>query len=240
MLNLFFFVLTAGVLILVLGVYYMEKRNLPAEAVLGRRNFWKKWALISLLFLPLNINGNVLTVFGSGVSDKDFYSAFSVYQRANNDVVSIFGGLWQESGRDVEVLAGLVGYQKAGRNASLMLGISGYQKAGDIAFQMFGINAFQEGFNSLLGGGISGYQKSYGDIGYRNLGSAVWLGLVGHQRGNLAGCTLGIVGFQNTNQRASTGAAVALYQRAGTSARSFAVFSQLKSPEDKPTEANKK
>src|SRR3989344_8892914 len=84
-------------------------------APLGRP---KKWAfsiaLISLLSLPININGNVFTVIGNAKSEKSVYSVFSLYQHAGEDAVTIFS---------------LAGYQKTGRNALTFVGVSVGQTA---------------------------------------------------------------------------------------------------------------
>ena len=195
------------------------------------KKLFKEWALIAVLFLPLNINGNVFTVFGSGVSDKSFYSVFSVYQEAEGDAVAVLGSLDQEAGRDAESFVGLVGYQKAGRNALLIIGISGYQKADNFTLNAFGVNVFQNGETNTVVLGFSGYQKSHGDN--RGEGNLVMIGLVGYQKGINNGLGIGIGGFQNSSQRALTLIGLTFYQKAGPQNRSFAVFSDLIVPPKK-------
>ncbi len=66
----------------------------------------KSLAVIALLCLPLNINGNVFTVFGNASSSKNIYSVFSIYEKAEVDAFSVFGGLQQKAGHDAAVIIG--------------------------------------------------------------------------------------------------------------------------------------
>lgn len=110
---------------------------------------WKKTgkvlAILMVLFMPLNINGNVWTILGNGESEKNMFSVASVYQKANGFAVSLFG---------------VLNYQEAGDMATTVAGITGYQKA-DHSILGFGIAGVQEGNSAALTlVGAVGYQKA--------------------------------------------------------------------------------
>ncbi len=73
-------------------------------------------ALFSLLCLPFNINGYVLTVLGNAVGENGVYSIFSLYQKTDGDAFTLLG---------------LAGYQNAGRNAGTGIGLAIYQRVGN-------------------------------------------------------------------------------------------------------------
>lgn len=50
--------------------------------VISLQRIFRELAIIALLCLPLNINGNVFTVLGNAESPKNAYSVFSLYQKA--------------------------------------------------------------------------------------------------------------------------------------------------------------
>lgn len=89
----------------------------------------KRTALIALLCLPININGNVFTVMGNATSEKSVYALFSIYQKAGQNAFTFFG---------------LSGYQNAGQNAAIVVGLSGYQKAGNKARTIIGVALYQK------------------------------------------------------------------------------------------------
>lgn len=104
----------------------------------------KRVAVVALLVLPLNINGNVFTIAGNATAEKNVYSILSFYQRAEQDAVILFGlAGYQKAGQDAETLIGLAGYQQAGRDAVTDVGLAGYQKAGRNAATLFGLAGYQ-------------------------------------------------------------------------------------------------
>lgn len=75
----------------------------------------KRVALIALLDLPVNIDGNVFTIAGNATAEKSVYSIFSLYQKAGQDAVT---------------LVGLAGYQQAETKAYVPVAIALYQRTG--------------------------------------------------------------------------------------------------------------
>ncbi|MEK7566699.1 MAG: hypothetical protein AAB527_01000 [Patescibacteria group bacterium] len=126
-----------------------------------------KWiktiGIAALLSLPVNINGNIFTIFGSA-EGRNVYSLFSFYQKAEKDSFALFGAILQYAGKDAAVVLGLTGYQNAGRDAVVGIGLTGYQNAGN---------------NAVVGAGLAGYQKgvssaaTYVGLGiYQSVGDA--------------------------------------------------------------------
>lgn len=110
---------------------------------------WSKYAkvlaLVTLLALPLNIDGNVFTIAGNATAEKSVYSIFSLYQRAEYDAVTIIGLVgYQEAGQDAGTVFGLAGYQKAKRDAVIGIGFAGYQKAERDAATVVGLSGYQQ------------------------------------------------------------------------------------------------
>lgn len=105
----------------------------------------KRIALVALLALPLNIGGNVFTIAGNATAEKNVYSLFSFYQKAEQNAVTLVGLTgYQKAGRDAVIGTGLVGYQKAGQDAITGIGIAGYQQAGQDAITGIGLTGYQE------------------------------------------------------------------------------------------------
>lgn len=92
------------------------------------KRFAKQVAIIALLVLPLNINGNIITIAGNAIAEKNIFSFFSLYQKAGHDAFAIFSIIYQEAERDTVTMFGLT-YQKAGRDTVTGVGLAGYQKA---------------------------------------------------------------------------------------------------------------
>ena len=103
----------------------------------------KRIALVALLVLPLNINGNVFTIAGNAVAEKSVYSIFSIYQKAGQNAFTLIGLAYQKAGRNAITGIGLAGYQKAEQNAVIGLGIAGYQKAGQHTETLIAIALYQ-------------------------------------------------------------------------------------------------
>lgn len=121
----------------------------------------KMLALVALLTLPLNINGNVFTIAGNATAEKSVYSIFSFYQSAGQDVLTIFGlAGYQQAGQDAETTIGLAGYQNAGRDTMTALGLAGYQNAGRNAVTALGLAGYQRAErNAIAGMAIALYQR---------------------------------------------------------------------------------
>ncbi len=183
----------------------------------------KDLAIIALLCLPLNINGNVFTVIGNASSSKSVYSVFSLYQRADKDAGNLLGGLYQKAGHDAVVLFGFQGYQEAGNDSVLGFGLSGYQKAGNESGTLAGISGFQNAKkNTIVILGLAGYQKA-GNI------ASMLCCFAGKQNGNNgSGLAIGLVGYQNSEKNSTTGIGMAIYQRVQKEDRAFAVWSTIK------------
>jgi len=104
----------------------------------------KPIALVALIALPFNIGGNVFTIAGNATAEKSVYSVLSLYQRAEQDAVTLFGlAGYQKAGHDVETSIGLAGYQQAGRDATTFVGLAGYQQAGRDAQAIIAIALYQ-------------------------------------------------------------------------------------------------
>ena len=121
----------------------------------------KRIALIALLVLPLNINGNVFTIAGNATAEKSVYSVLSLYQRAEQDAVTLFGlAGYQQAGHSAETGIGLVVYQQAGQNAGVGIGIVGYQQPGQNAGVGIGLVGYQQaGHIAETGIAIALYQR---------------------------------------------------------------------------------
>lgn len=131
----------------------------------------KRVGLLTLLFAPINIDGNVFTLLGSATSAKSIYSVFSMHQRADEDAVALIGLMpRQKAGRDALVGFGLVGYQKASRMAGISVGLVGYQKAKDAIINA-GFAVYQNAkLSAKTGAAVAFYQK----VGDQEKAFAVW------------------------------------------------------------------
>ncbi len=47
--------------------------------------------MATFIALPINIGGNVFTIAGNAVAEKNVYSIFSVYQKAGQNAVTLIG-----------------------------------------------------------------------------------------------------------------------------------------------------
>lgn len=185
--------------------------------------FAKRLALVALLCLPLNINGNVFTMLGNAQSDKNTLSLFSVYQKAERDTVSLFGSIAQFAGNNAIVAIGIAGWQEANNEAIIGFGLNGYQKSNKDAGGFVLISGYQESKEGTTINviGATGYQKASKSAG-------VLCCLVGRQDAGEAGIIIGLAGYQNATRLADTYASAALLQKVGTQERSFAIWSQLR------------
>jgi len=107
----------------------------PSQGVFRAKTI-KCVALVALLALPVNINGNVFTIAGNVTAEKSVYSVFSLYQKAEYTAVTVFG---------------LAGYQKAGGIVVTGLGLAGYQEAG-YTLTVFGLAGYQRAWNRAEAG----------------------------------------------------------------------------------------
>ncbi len=180
--------------------------------------------VISLLFLPLNIDGTVYTILGSGNAENNFNSVFSFYQDAKDGKANqLFGigfqfakkgcftglgliyqssheksetgiGISWQESKKATTIIGISLYQK-GDTLSMGPGISCYQNAKDESFCFFGISLFQKGKISLTIG-ISGFQKSDSRSGT--------IGVNFYQTGKREANTLGFNGYQSSKHKTTT------------------------------------
>lgn len=95
----------------------------------------KRIAIIALIALPFNIDGNVYTIAGNAITYEDgkgVFSIFSLYQRAEKDAVLLFGlGGYQRAKNEAITAFGFTSYQEAGLNAGIGIGLAFYQRVGE-------------------------------------------------------------------------------------------------------------
>ena len=125
------------------------------------RNDWtryiKRLAFVALLALPINIGGNVFTIAGNAVAEKNIYSLFSFYQRAGQNASTGFGLTYQQARQNAMTIFGLA-YQQAGQDAVTGIGLA-YQQAGQNAVTILGLVYQQAGQDAVTGIGLT-YQKA--------------------------------------------------------------------------------
>lgn len=209
-LELFFFTVVIYFLLwrIALDFYYCVDVDNPRSNLIFCKEAMRHLGLITLLCFPVNVNGNVFTVFGNVSSKvtKNAYSVFSPYQSAENNAASVFGSFYQKAGENAFVFVGPVVYQKGGSNAITIVGIAIKQYANDEVVNLVGITGFQKSKNlAVLGVGVSGIQ----------IGRTVKTGL-------------GLSGYQHGFKSADTTLAMAIHQQAGDKVRNFAIWSTLK------------
>lgn len=107
----------------------------------------KHLTIVALLSLPVNINDNIYTIFGSAVSDQDVCSVFSIFQSAERNAFAGLGSIYQEAKNNAATIVGLSVYQHAGNHACLLGGISVVQISEKHAAIAVGINVLQYGKN---------------------------------------------------------------------------------------------
>ena len=167
----------------------------------------KRIALLVVLCIPLNINGNVFTVMGNATAEKDIYSVFSLYQKAGDNAYTIIG---------------LAGYQQAGNGAVTVVGVASYQQAGNTVVTGVGIAGYQQARYTWTPIGLTGYQKA-------GLDAITFFGLSGYQQaGRTAGVAIGFAGYQRSNFEAQVIVGLALYQKVEEKTRAFGAGWPLK------------
>lgn len=231
--NLWFFVLT--VMVYSATWYYV---SLYFYDIVGTHNtnkyyglkvpistWLKRFAVVALLAMPINIDGNVFTVIGNAKAEKSIYSVASVYQNAGKNAVAFISApvIFQKAGGWAFTFLGIT-FQNAEHDANMGLGISIRQTAGDDAMLIVGISLYQQaGRDAVAIGGISVYQMAkegavlaVGLSGYQNARDTLMLGgISGYQKaiGNtISG--MGISIYQNAGNIALTGIGVSVYQKA--------------------------
>lgn len=188
-------------------VYLIALLSLKVSGAWTLKQCLQKLALLAVLCLPLNINGNIWTVFGNAVSEKNVYSVCSLYQEAKGDAISVVG---------------LGGYQQAGQNAIIIAGISGYQLAKQEAVTGFGVAVYQKAAGPSMLVGLAGYQEGKDS-------ALILIGLVGCQKGeNSAAVGTGLAGYQKATKEVQAKIGLALYQQVKGKSRTFGAFTALK------------
>lgn len=148
---------------------------------LGSFGAWEYVAIIGTLMLlcaPFNIDGNVWTVLGNAESEGSIFSFFSLYQRAKQDAVTIFGLSYQKAGRSADtgigasvqnageaagIVIGVGVYQKSTKEAGVLLGVALLQDAGDEASMLIGVAFWQNaGQTAVAVLGLAFYQSLTG------------------------------------------------------------------------------
>ncbi|MDO8443030.1 MAG: hypothetical protein Q7S81_02115 [bacterium] len=106
-------------------------------------NYAKRAGWVILLCAPFTIMGNVVTVFGNVVSQKNIISLCSIYQKAKGDATALVFSGWQSAGGNAvtgvfsvaqvagkDSVSGIFAmYQSAKRDVGIGIGFSGYQTA---------------------------------------------------------------------------------------------------------------
>lgn len=121
-------------------------------------------AVIALLALPLNVNGNVYTVIGNTIDDRginNMYSAFSMIQTTENNTASLIS-LFQKSrkGSAFSAVGPLI--QVAEKGAISVIPVTAYQGSnnGD-AIGGMGVTLYQKSYSgSVLAVGVPLFQVS--------------------------------------------------------------------------------
>lgn len=141
----------------------------------------KSLGVIAFLTLPFNINGNVFTVFGNAVGEKDVFSVASFYQKANGTTITLIAPLTYQDAGDAAVSGvGVPSFQK-GAKVGLIVGVAPYQHA-------------NRG-NSIIFFGLAGQQVSL-------LQSGVVLGFAGDQRAGITAQTfIGLAFHQQVGEK---------------------------------------
>lgn len=159
--------------------------------------------VIFVISLPYKIKGNYYSIFGGEVKTGSIYSLMAIFQKTNEDAVSILSLCFiQYAEKNATSYFGLMIYQRAKKRARFFVGISLYQRARLSARFFIGICLFQESFyksKSLLA--IMIKQSSYKDamamagiiFVQDALRSTMIIGLIGDQiGGNFSILGLGI------------------------------------------------
>ena len=126
----------------------------------GRKHIVRNVLIASVLLAPFNLDGNVISVFGSGVSQKEFYSIASLYQRAGQNAVTGGFSLYQRAGQnagtgvfslyqraDHDTVTGVLSlYQRAGQSAkstafAVYQTVQPSDNSGSVKSRLFGINS---------------------------------------------------------------------------------------------------
>lgn len=176
-------------------------------AGLSIKSTLKAAGLLSVLCLPVNINGNVFTVIGNAESEKSVWSVCSLYQKAEENAVTVFGlAGYQQAEKDAVTFIGLAGYQLAREDTITVGGLAGYQQAGKIAG---------------VGFGLAGYQQA-------RISAMNFIGLAGYQQAGMdAWIFIGLVGYQHAGEEVMTSIGMAGYQQVPGKTRLFGAFSKL-------------
>ena len=133
--NIWFFLITVS-------VYSAIAISFGDYIRVSLKKFFKVIVTAMLLALPIDIGGNVFTIAGNAVAEKNIYSLFSVYQQAGQDAVTGLGLAYQRAGQNAVTGLGLA-YQRAGQNAVTGLGLA-YQRAGQNAVTGLGLAIYQK------------------------------------------------------------------------------------------------
>jgi len=149
--NIWFFLITVS-------VYSAIAISFGDYIRVSLKKFFKVIVTAMLLALPIDIGGNVFTIAGNAVAEKNIYSLFSVYQQAGQDAVTGLGLAYQRAGQNAVTGLGLA-YQRAGQNAVTGLGLA-YQRAGQNAVTGLGLAYQRAGQNAVTGLGLAIYQKA--------------------------------------------------------------------------------
>lgn len=193
----------------------------------------KRIALVMLLALPININGDVFTIAGNAVAEKSVLSLFSVYQWAGNNALSLVNIGYQKSGYNSAAIIGF-NYQESGHNSLSQMEI-GFQKANNDAINGVGV-VYQQALRDTSTFFSIAYQRAGEDATiftglpiYQTAGNiaVAIVAFAPYQKAKLAITLVGLAGYQESDKSAKVPLALALYQRVGEKTRVFAAFSSL-------------
>lgn len=250
--NLVLFALTVAGYGGIAGLIALANNNwqpVPSKILL------KRYAIMALLCLPVNIGGNVYTVMGNAEAEKNLYSVASIYGKAGGDIITVVNILgYEKAGGNVIVIAGLPLYLEAGNDAILGIGFSSFEQAGKSALVVAGFAVYQQADNAGVLIGISLYQKATNGVALVMVGvsayqeamkstiillgisayqyahhneAIVLIGLSLHQFAKSCEIDIGIIGFQGARKQAISRASIVGLQKVGDKTRSFAVWSDL-------------
>lgn len=224
MINILIFFLTLAVLFY---AWYFYSKTKSIKVIIIR------FTLLAFLFAPFNINGNIYTVFGNGVSQKNFNSIFSFYQKAEKNSFSVLSIGYQEAKEDA--FAGFVIFNlQRSKKSKTILSLLSVQK--NIETKESSINIAENyqdaGVEAFAGVGILNFQKSKKATTVISLlslqdskyYSKAILGIPAYQKSKKASVFYFGLGFIQIGEKCSTPLALSLYQKEAGESKSFCIF----------------
>lgn len=185
---------------------------------------WLAFGLIALACIPFNTNGNVWTLFGNAVSDRNIYSVWSLYQSAGEKALSLIGFTIFQKGNEAETFVGLVLAQWGEKDVFIGLGLALFQGSneGDATI-CGGLALVQGGKRAFTSAGLILFQLGV-------IETVIGLGAAFVQAfADEAFIGLGLIGLQHAEKKASSPIGITLFRNAGGRNQAFGIFSGLAS-----------